>query len=205
MGSSAKVDEEAFEACMKDVTRALLEARRGRRQPPPADTAGPKSDVNVASVVQLKKARPVLASLSLVRSLSLRLTPSPAGSRPRRQNVVKAVNIRELAAGLNPKNVIERAVFSELVRLVDGTCGGAAKPFSPKRGSPCVVMFVGLQGAGKTTTATKARPLPPSRLPPRREPHACALDPSTRTTTRARVSAPPSSAPTRSGRARLTS
>ena len=26
MGSSAKVDEEAFEACMKEVTKALLEA-----------------------------------------------------------------------------------------------------------------------------------------------------------------------------------
>lgn len=29
------------------------------------------------------------------------------------------------------------------------------KPFVPKRGRPNVVMFVGLQGAGKTTTCTK--------------------------------------------------
>lgn len=58
-----------------------------------------------------------------------------------------------MAAGLNAKNIIERAVFSELVRLVDGS--GGAKPWAPKKGSPSVVMFVGLQGAGKTTTATK--------------------------------------------------
>lgn len=29
------------------------------------------------------------------------------------------------------------------------------KPFVPKRGRPNIVMFVGLQGAGKTTTCTK--------------------------------------------------
>jgi len=72
-----------------------------------------------------------------------------------KKNVVKAVNIKEMAAGLNPKTVIERSVFSELVRLVDGTAGGTVKPFVPKKGQPCVVLFVGLQGAGKTTTATK--------------------------------------------------
>ncbi len=58
-----------------------------------------------------------------------------------------------MAAGLNAKNIIERAVFSELVRLVDGS--GGKKPWAPKKGTPSVVMFVGLQGAGKTTTATK--------------------------------------------------
>ena len=71
------------------------------------------------------------------------------------QNIVKAVNIKELPVGLNAKTVVERAVFTELVRLVDGTAGGSVKPFVPKKGQPCVVLFVGLQGAGKTTTATK--------------------------------------------------
>ena len=41
------------------------------------------------------------------------------------------------------------------VRMVDGTEAGAAKPFAPKKGKACVVMFVGLQGAGKTTSCTK--------------------------------------------------
>ncbi len=29
------------------------------------------------------------------------------------------------------------------------------KPYQPKRGKPSVIMFVGLQGAGKTTTVAK--------------------------------------------------
>lgn len=29
------------------------------------------------------------------------------------------------------------------------------KPFAPRKGKPNVVMFVGLQGSGKTTTCTK--------------------------------------------------
>ena len=30
-----------------------------------------------------------------------------------------------------------------------------AEPFKPRKGKPNVIMFVGLQGAGKTTTCTK--------------------------------------------------
>jgi signal recognition particle subunit SRP54 len=93
---------------------------------------------------------------ALVVSPCVRVSSSlcPATAiRHNSQNVVKAVNIKEMAAGLNAKNVIERAVFSELVRLVDGS--GGAKPWAPKKGAPSVVLFVGLQGAGKTTTATK--------------------------------------------------
>ncbi len=42
-------------------------------------------------------------------------------------------------------------MFDELVGLLDpGT-----KPFQPKKGQPNVIMFVGLQGAGKTTTVSK--------------------------------------------------
>ncbi len=71
MGQSAKVDEEAMEACLKEVTKALLEVRpapprRAARRcvpprrclgltPPPLSRA--QSDVNVGLVVQLKKAR----------------------------------------------------------------------------------------------------------------------------------------------------
>jgi signal recognition particle subunit SRP54 len=42
-------------------------------------------------------------------------------------------------------------VFDELVALVDPH----AEPFRPKKGRSNVIMFVGLQGAGKTTTCTK--------------------------------------------------
>ncbi|CAG9462640.1 unnamed protein product [Pedinophyceae sp. YPF-701] len=48
---------------------------------------------------------------------------------------------------------VERAVFRELVRMIDTT--GGQSLWAPKRGRPNVVMFVGLQGAGKTTTIMK--------------------------------------------------
>jgi signal recognition particle subunit SRP54 len=42
-------------------------------------------------------------------------------------------------------------VFDELVALVDpGT-----EPYKPVKGKPNVLMAVGIQGAGKTTTCTK--------------------------------------------------
>ncbi len=44
-----------------------------------------------------------------------------------------------------------QAVFDELCSLVDP----GSKPYKPVKGKPNVLMFVGLQGAGKTTTVTK--------------------------------------------------
>lgn len=43
------------------------------------------------------------------------------------------------------------AVFQELCKLVDP----GVKPFEPVKGRPNVLMFVGLQGSGKTTSCTK--------------------------------------------------
>ena len=85
------------------------------------------ADVNVQYVVQMKK------------------------------NIVKAVDIDDLAGGINAKKMLEKAVFNELCNMLDG---GDAKSevkakFVPKKGKPNVVMFVGLQGCGKTTTCTK--------------------------------------------------
>lgn len=82
------------------------------------------ADVNVQYVVQMKK------------------------------NIVKAVDIDDLAGGINAKKMLEKAVFNELCNMLDG---GDAKSevkakFVPKKGKPNVVMFVGLQGCGKTTT-----------------------------------------------------
>ena len=54
-------------------------------------------------------------------------------------------------SGLNKRRMIQQAVFQELVKLVDP----GVKPHTPKRGKANVIMFVGLQGSGKTTTCTK--------------------------------------------------
>ena len=50
----------------------------------------------------------------------------------------------------------KQAVFDELVALVDPG-EDAQPPFKPVKGKTNVVMFVGLQGSGKTTSCTKVR------------------------------------------------
>ncbi|KAF8053175.1 hypothetical protein N665_1456s0011 [Sinapis alba] len=71
--------------------------------------------------------------------------------REMQTNIKKIVNLEELAAGHNKRRIIEQAIFSELCKMLD-----PGKPaFAPKKAKPSVVMFVGLQGAGKTTTCTK--------------------------------------------------
>lgn len=70
-----------------------------------------------------------------------------------RNGVKKRVNIQELAQGLNKQRVIEKAVFDELCEMLDS--GADPKKLEFKKGKQQVVMFVGLQGSGKTTTCTK--------------------------------------------------
>ncbi|KAI5285821.1 Signal recognition particle [Ascosphaera aggregata] len=68
-----------------------------------------------------------------------------------RKQIKAAVPLKSLAPGVNKKRLIQKAVFDKLVALVDPH----AEPFRPKKGRSNVIMFVGLQGAGKTTTCTK--------------------------------------------------
>ncbi|VEL06759.1 unnamed protein product [Protopolystoma xenopodis] len=68
-----------------------------------------------------------------------------------RENVRSQIDFDEMAAGLNKRKMIQSALFRELVRLVDPQ----VKAWQPHKGSSNVIMFVGLQGSGKTTTATK--------------------------------------------------
>ncbi|OMH81810.1 Signal recognition particle 54 kDa protein [Zancudomyces culisetae] len=71
--------------------------------------------------------------------------------RELRDNVKKSVNIEELGATANKKRVIEKVVFEELCNLVDP----GVQAWQPKKGKFNVIMTVGLQGSGKTTTCTK--------------------------------------------------
>jgi signal recognition particle subunit SRP54 len=68
-----------------------------------------------------------------------------------RENVRAVIDFDEMAGGLNKRRMIQKAVFQELVKLVDP----GVKQFLPTKGKPNVIMFVGLQGSGKTTTCTK--------------------------------------------------
>ena len=68
-----------------------------------------------------------------------------------RNAVSSRVALEGDSGSFNKAKIIERAVVDELVRMLDP---GKA-PFKLKKGKPNVVMFVGLQGAGKTTTVAK--------------------------------------------------
>lgn len=68
-----------------------------------------------------------------------------------RTNVRTAVNFDNLASGINKRKLIESAIMTELCSMLDP----GVKPYEPKKKRPNVIMFVGLQGAGKTTTCTK--------------------------------------------------
>ena len=61
------------------------------------------------------------------------------------------VNFKNQPSTANRKRLIQKAVFDHLVGLVDPH----AEPFKPRKGKANVIMFVGLQGAGKTTSCTK--------------------------------------------------
>ncbi|XP_066314467.1 signal recognition particle subunit SRP54 2-like [Miscanthus floridulus] len=70
-------------------------------------------------------------------------------------SIKSTVNLQALADGTNKRRVIHRAVVAELRRMLDP---GTGKPsFTPSKGRKpaSVVMFVGLQGSGKTTTCVK--------------------------------------------------
>lgn len=68
-----------------------------------------------------------------------------------RKNIKTSIGLSDMAGGLNKRKLIQKTVFDELCSLLDP----GIKPFQPKKGVPNVIMFVGLQGAGKTTTVAK--------------------------------------------------
>jgi len=68
-----------------------------------------------------------------------------------RENVRSVIDFEEMAQGLNKRRMIQQAVFKELVKLVDP----GVRAYTPVKGRPNVIMMVGLQGSGKTTTCTK--------------------------------------------------
>ncbi|KAF9161959.1 Signal recognition particle [Actinomortierella ambigua] len=68
-----------------------------------------------------------------------------------RKNVKASINLDENTGAVNKKRNIQKAVMDELTRLVDP----GVEAWKPKKGKANVIMFVGLQGSGKTTTCTK--------------------------------------------------
>ncbi len=67
-----------------------------------------------------------------------------------RENVMNKLKHEENEGG-NLRVLIKSAVVKELTSLLEVE----KKPFEPKRGKVNIIMFVGLQGSGKTTTCSK--------------------------------------------------
>lgn len=68
-----------------------------------------------------------------------------------RENIKKCIDFEEMATGLNKRRIIQSTVFNELCKLLDP----GVPAWQPVKGKPNIIMFVGLQGSGKTTTCTK--------------------------------------------------
>jgi len=68
-----------------------------------------------------------------------------------KNRVLNRLKFEELAAGVNKRKMIQGAVVDELCALLDS----GRDPVPLKKGKPNVIMFVGLQGNGKTTTCVK--------------------------------------------------
>jgi len=66
-------------------------------------------------------------------------------------NIKKTVSIKDLPSTFDVRRVIEKALIQELTNLL----GSPVQPKQPQRNRSNVIMFVGLQGSGKTTTCTK--------------------------------------------------
>lgn len=68
-----------------------------------------------------------------------------------RKDIQNRIKLAEIAPGVNKRKVVQKAVMEAICNLLDS--GKQAPTF--KKGKPNVVMFVGLQGSGKTTTVSK--------------------------------------------------
>ena len=68
-----------------------------------------------------------------------------------RKSIKASVVLKDVPTANGKKKVIQKAVYDELCKLVDS----GVEPYKPRKGRPNVIMFVGLQGSGKTTSCTK--------------------------------------------------
>ncbi|OAF67534.1 hypothetical protein A3Q56_04637 [Intoshia linei] len=69
-----------------------------------------------------------------------------------RQNIRNKIDIENMAAGLSKRRMIQTALFDELVGILEPV---SCTKWTPLKGRRNIVMFVGLQGSGKTTTCIK--------------------------------------------------
>ncbi len=67
-----------------------------------------------------------------------------------RQNIQTQFKLNQ-ESGANMRKLIQKAVLEEITKMLDSE----NEPFRPVKNKYNIIMFVGLQGSGKTTTCTK--------------------------------------------------
>lgn len=67
------------------------------------------------------------------------------------KEIKSKVNLSELPPGISARKIIEREVINALVKMIDPE----RQRWEPEKDKLNIVMMVGLQGSGKTTTCTK--------------------------------------------------
>ena len=72
-----------------------------------------------------------------------------------RRKVGDAVSENTASSNANLARQVQRAVVDELTSMLTPSGEGSTKPYVMRRGKPNVILFVGLQGAGKTTSIAK--------------------------------------------------
>jgi len=90
----------------------------------------------------------------LMKDISVALLSSDVNIRliaSLRKNVLEKVNLKDMGQGMNKRTVVQRAITEELVKMVTG----GKKPYKPSRKRTNIIMLVGLQGSGKTTSCCK--------------------------------------------------
>ena len=138
LSKATVIDEDVLNSMLKEICAALLE-----------------SDVNIRLVKQLREnVRSVIGKIfnfQIINESAFITKKIPFSTELKYILFQIHSDFDEMAQGLNKRRMIQQAVFTELVKLVDP----GVKPYQPKKGKPNVIMFVGLQGSGKTTTCTK--------------------------------------------------
>ncbi|KAI6045757.1 SRP54-type protein [Pisolithus marmoratus] len=125
LNRASVVDEKVLDTTLKEITAALLEA-----------------DVNVKLVASLRQKVKIKVKAALDG-------PDKSKDSNKKTLIQKAYFCPFATHKL--LTCLWQVVFDELVHLVDP----GVEPYKPKKGQPNVIMAVGLQGNGKTTTCTK--------------------------------------------------